>query len=109
MTKGSKIWLWFALVLCCATTVLNGSYGRWEAVAISAVSIIGLGFLLFKEKKWGFILMCLCYALSFANGVFKGLQGEGNIIATVGMSFIGSALVPVVTYAFIHKQWKSLK
>ena len=109
MTKGTKIWLWCALVLCALTTILTAASGRWLSVAIAVVSLGGLCVLLFTQKKWGFILMCVCYILSFCNGVYQGVIGESGMLAAIVMSFIGSALVPVVTYLFLRKSWNELK
>ena len=109
MKKSTKIWLWFALILCAATTVLNASFGRWPSVVIAVVSIIGLGLLLFRQKKSGFILMCICYVLSFLVGVVGGTSGGTSLAVSIAMSLIGSALVPVVTALFLRGQWDQLK
>lgn len=69
MTKGTKIWLWFALVLGLATTGINASYGRWISVAISLAAMAGLAVLLFQKRKAGYVFMCGCYVLSFVSGV----------------------------------------
>ncbi len=62
MRRSTKVWLWFALILCAATTVLNASYGRIPSVVVAIVSLIGLCLLLFKQKKQGF---CSCVAVMF--------------------------------------------
>ena len=109
MKKSTKIWLWFALILCAATTVLNASYGRWPSVVIAVVSLVGLGLLLFRQKKFGFFLMCICYVLSFLVGVVGGASGGTSLAVSIAMSLIGSALVPVVTALFLRGQWDQLK
>ena len=109
MTKGTKIWLWCALALSAATTVLNASSGRWPSVAIAIAALAGLCVLLFTGRKWGFFLMCVCYVLAFAVGVYEGVTGDANAGVSILMSFIGSALIPVVTYLFLRKGWKELK
>ena len=108
MKKSAKIWLWIALVLCVCTTGLNLSEGRWLSVAIAVVSIIGLCVLLFGQRKAGYIVMCLCAVGSFAVGVSQNI-GELGAALAIAMSFIGSALVPVITGLFIKNQWKELK
>lgn len=109
MKQSAKIWLWVALILCTATTILNASYGRWSAVIISTFSIAGLCVLLFGQRKWGFYLTCGCYLLSFATGVASGLNGESSMLAAMVMSFVGSALVPTVTALFLRSSWRFLK
>ena len=109
MSKSTKSWLWVALVLAVATTALNAGNGRWISVVIAIGALVGLCALLFKEKKWGYVFMCVCYALSFINGVYQGLTGESGVLAAVLMSFIGSALIPCVTALFLRKDWKKLK
>ncbi len=109
MAKGTKIWLWIALVLSVATTVLNAAYGRWVSVAIAVVALAGLATLLFTQRKIGFIVMCLCYVLAFAEGVFTAFTGEGDVLVSVLMSFVGSALIPVITFFFLRSQWGKLK
>ena len=109
MKKGTKIWLWIALILCIATTALNAASGRILSVVIALGSIAGLCLLLFREKKMGFWLLCGCYVLSFVNGVVSGILGGTNIVATVVMSLIGSRLVPGITYLFLRGQMDQLK
>lgn len=108
MKKSAKIWLWIALILCVCTTGLNLSEGRWLSVAIAVVSIIGLCALLFAQRKAGYIVMCLCAVGSFVVGVSQNM-GELGAALAIWMSFIGSALVPVITGLFIRSQWKDLK
>lgn len=108
MKKSAKIWLWIALVLCVCTTGLNLSEGRWLSVAIAVVSIVGLCALLFGQRKAGYVVMCLCAVGSFVVGVSQNVGMLGAAPA-IGMSLIGSALVPVITGLFIKSQWKELK
>lgn len=107
MSRSAKIWLWFALILCAATTVLNGFYGRIATVIVAIVSLIGLCILLFAQKRAGFILTCCCYVLSFVIAV-AGSLSSGNLLVSIVMSLIGSLLVPVITWLFIRKDWASL-
>lgn len=109
MTKGTKIWLWCALVLSVLTTIMNGTYGRWLSVVIAVAALAGLCVLLFTQKKWGFLLMCACAVLSFVNGVYQGVIGQSGMVAAIVMSLIGAALIPGVTYAFLRKNWSELK
>lgn len=108
MKKSTKIWLWIALVLCVCTTGLNLSQGRWLSVAIAVVSIGGLCALLFTRRKLGYWIMCICALGSFAVGVSQNLAQLGAPLA-VGMSLLGSALVPVVTGLFLKGDWNSLR
>lgn len=107
MKKATKIWLWIALVLCVSTTGLNLSQGRWLSVAIAVVSIGGLCAVLFARRKLGYLVICLCAVASFAVGVAQNLAELGAPVA-VGMSLIGSALVPVVTGLFLKGDWNAL-
>lgn len=109
MTKATKIWLWFALALSVATTVMNASYGRWLSVVIAVAALAGLCVLLFTQKKWGYLLMCGCYVLAFAWGTYESVAGGTGLLGSLLMSFIGSALIPVVTWLFLRKQWKNLQ
>lgn len=108
MKRSSKIWLWFALVLCAATTVLNATQGRIPSVIIALASLAGLAILLFAQKKADYILMCCCYVLSFLVAV-TGSLSSGNLLASIVMSLIGSLLVPVITWLFIRRDWAQLR
>lgn len=108
MKRSAKIWLWIALVLCAATTVLNATRGRIPSVVIALVSLVGLVILLFQQKKAGFILMCCCYVLSFVVAVTGSLSG-GNLLVSILMSLIGSLLVPGITWLFIRRDWDQLR
>ena len=107
MKRSAKIWLWVALVLCAATTVLNLTEGRIPSVVIALVSLVGLAVLLFAQKKAAYILMCCCYVLSFLVAV-SGNLSAGNPVVILVMSLIGSLLVPVITWLFIRSDWKQL-
>lgn len=110
MSKKTKIWLWFALILSTGTTIMNAFFGRRLSVLIAVTAIAGLCVLLFTGKRWGFFLMCICYTLSFAVGVWGGIKGEAGILPAIVMSFIGSALIPSITYLFLrgenHKEMR---
>ena len=108
MNKSTKIWLWVALVLCAATTIMNAFYGRALSVVIAVVSLAGLCILLFAQKKAGYLLMCVCYVLSFLVGVSQGLTGEASVAAAIIMSFIGAVLVPGITWLFLRRDWAAL-
>ena len=108
MTKGTKIWLWFALVLGLATTGINASYGRWISVAISLAAMAGLAVLLFHKRKAGYVFMCGCYVLSFVSGVMQGVTGGTGLIVSVVMSLIGSMVIPGITWLVIRKKWEFL-
>ena len=107
MKKSAKVWLYIALIICSATTIMNATYGRWPSVVLAVISIIGLAVLLFMQKKAGFILMCVCYALSFLVSVSTG-GGETSLAVTILMSFIGSAIIPVLPALFLRGQWNRL-
>ena len=109
MTKGTKIWLWTALVLSVCTTVLNGMSGRVLSVVIALGAMAGLCVLLFLGKKLGFWVLCGCYALAFVNGVVSGLAGGAGVLATVGMSLVGSLLIPGITWLFLRKSLAQMK
>lgn len=109
MKKTSKIWLWAALVICICTTVMNALEGRWPSVAIAVISIIGLCILLFKEKKLGFYVMCICAAVTFLVSTVHSIQGGTSVVLYIVMSLVGAAIVPLITGLFIKSQWKELK
>lgn len=108
MNKKTKIWLWVAIVISACTTILNLTYGRIPSVVIAIVSIVGLFILLFKEKKIGFQLVCVCYILSFIIGIVSGISEGTGVFASVIMSLIGSALIPGITALFLKGQWDRL-
>ena len=76
MNKSTKIWLWVALVLCAAATIMNAFYGRMLSVVIAVAALAGLCVLLFAQRKAGYLLMCACYVLSFLVGMSLGLTLE---------------------------------
>lgn len=104
MSNNSKIASSILLVLCCVTTGINVVAGRWMSVALAIGSLVGLLILLFAKKKLGFQLLCVCYVLSFLVGVSEGMTGATSLFAAVGMSFIGSFLVPAITYYFVRNE-----
>lgn len=108
MKKSTKIWLWFALILCAATTIMNASFGRWPSVIVAVVSLVGLCMVLFAQKKAGYILMCCCYVVSFLVAVIGSL-GQPGLLVSIIMSLIGSLLVPVITWLFLRRDWDTLK
>lgn len=97
------------MILSICTTTLNGMEGRWLSVEIAIVALIGLCLLLFKQMRLGYCIMCGCNLLAFIVGAYQGIQGGTDMFLSVLMSFIGSALIPVVTFFFIFHQWKELK
>ncbi|HAH94232.1 hypothetical protein [Dielma fastidiosa] len=109
MRKAAKIWLWCALALSVATTLLNAFSGRMLSVVIALAALAGLCILLFTERKAGYLFMCVCYLCSFINGLISGFTTDTNLAAAIIMSFIGSALIPVITYLFLRKDWQKLK
>ena len=109
MRKAAKVWLWCALALSAATALLNASSGRMLSVVIALAALTGLCILLFTERKAGYLFMCVCYLCSFINGVSSGFTANTNPAAAIIMSFIGSALIPVITYFFLRKDWQNLK
>ena len=96
---------WKKLAFLCGWTTFWGN----DTTAIAVVALAGLCVLLFAQRKAGYLLMCACYVLSFLVGVSQGLTGEANVIAAVVMSFIGAALVPVITWLFLRRDWAALK
>lgn len=107
MSVRMKVWLWFALILGVSTTVMNAYYGRITSVIIAIGSISALCVMLFAKKKWGFKLLCACYALSFIVGVMGSFTGEVGIATAIAMSFIGSIITPLITFLFLRaeKSW----
>lgn len=108
MKNSTKIWLWFALILCAATTVMNACFGRWPSVIVAIVSLVGLCMVLFAQKKAGYILMCCCYVVSFLVAVMGSL-GQPGLLVSIIMSLVGSLLVPVITWLFLRRDWDNLK
>ena len=108
MKKSTKIWLWVALIICIATTIMNASMGRTVSAVIAVVAIAGLCVLLFTQRKFGFTLMCVCYAISCIYSIMGSLGGP-NVLVSVIMSVVGSLLIPGITALFLRGQWKSLK
>ena len=88
---------------------MNMTQARWLSVAIAVVSLAGLCALLFAKKRTGFLLMCVCAVASFLVGSIQSVQGGLSVALAVGMSLIGSALVPLITGLFLKSQWAGLK
>lgn len=103
MSKGMKIWLWFALALRAFTTTVNLFSGRYLTVALAAGTVIGLCMMLFAQKKQGFYLLCICYVAAFASGIQEGLANPETLVVSIVMSLIGSAFIPLVTWLFLRK------
>lgn len=76
MRKAAKIWLWCALALSVATTLLNAFSGRMLSVVIALAALAGLCILLFTERKAGYLFMCVCYLCSFINGLISGFTTD---------------------------------
>ena len=108
MKTSTKIWLWFALVLCAATTVMNACFGRWPSVIVAIVSLAGLCMVLFAKKKAGFTLMCCCCVVSFFVAVLGSL-GQPGLLVSILMSLVGSLLVPVITWLFLRKDLPNMR
>lgn len=102
MKKGLNIWLWVALALSVCTTVMNACYGRWVSVVIAVGALAGLCVMRFARKRWGFTLMCVCYVLAFAEGVRQAVSGQSGLVVGILASFLGSALIPVITGIFLR-------
>lgn len=103
MSKGMKIWLWFALVLRAFTTIVNLTSGRYLTVALAAGTVVGLCMMLFAQKRQGFYLLCICYLAAFAEGIHQGMANPSTLAVSIIMSLIGSAFIPAVTYLFLRK------
>ena len=88
---------------------MNASYGRLTAAAIAVITIAGLCGLRFGQKKAGFVIMCAGSVLSFLSAVISSTASGISLMAAVGMSLVGAALVPVITALFIRRDWKTLK
>ena len=109
MNKKTKGWLWIALIICVLTTMLNASMHRYTSVFFALISIIGLLTLLLQETKQGFYLLCIGYALSFGNGILANLNSDLNMMVVIGMSFIGSIIIPGISALLLKSQWANLK
>lgn len=111
MTKGAKIWLWIALVLCLLTTILNFSEGRIISVIIAIASLMGLILLLFKERKAGFYIMCICNAISclYSIATSASLVEGTYFVVYVVMSIVGAMIVPLITFFMIRKSFVNLQ
>ena len=109
MKKSTKTWLWVALVICVATTILNATQQRWVSVAIAVLSLIGLCLLLFKEKKNGFILMCCCNTVSCIYSIMGTVSRGESVMVGIIMSIVGSLMIPGITALFLRGQWSELK
>ena len=108
MKSKTTTWLWVALVICVATTIMNASMGRIASALVALISIYGLCLLLFKHKKSGFQLMCGGYVLSFIVGTVMSISSGTGVLISVVMSLIGSSLIPVITALFLKGQWDQL-
>lgn len=106
MSKGLKIWLWIIFVMN-IIGVVSGAIGALLApiafisVALSAVYVIGIAMLLFKQQKNGFFIMCGAQVAAVVYGIFSG--------ANIFLALI-SAIIPVAIVYFLMKpNWDSFK
>lgn len=109
MTKVLKIWLWFALIVCTLTTVLNAFSGRYLSAFIAVGSIVSLGVLLFARRRAALYTLCAFYALSFVAGIFQGTAEGTSLLLAVVASLLGSAVVPVVTLVLMRGQMEAFR
>ncbi|MCI5773839.1 MAG: hypothetical protein MR210_04680 [Erysipelotrichaceae bacterium] len=107
MEKKTKIWIICALVLSAFTTTINITESRWISVGLALIGMIGLGDLFIKKEIKGFYLTCACYGLSFLYSTINSLS-ETNALVYIIMAFIGSMIIPGITWLFISKD-KELK
>lgn len=109
MKRGTRIWLWFALIMGICTTILNVRHGRWPSVMIAVVALVGLCIILFKQMKIGFYLMAGAYVIAFIVGSYSGI-GDGLLpVKAIGISLVGSVIVPGITYIFLKDQLEVMK
>lgn len=52
--------------------------------------------------------MCGCYVLSFVIAVVGSLSSDALLLSIV-MSFVGSILVPGITWLFLRRDWNQLQ
>lgn len=109
MSKVLKIWLWFALIVCTLTTVLNALSGRYLSAFIAIGSIVSLGVLLFARRRMALFTLCGFYALSFVVGIFQGTAEGTSLLLAIGASLLGSAVVPVVTLLLMRGQAETFR
>lgn len=99
LTKGCKIWLWIIFigsVISIVTGFAAFSISFIPAVITIVLSIIlmlGIGLMLFKQKKEGFYIQC---GVSVGSFILNMTQGTNLIFA-----LISAVLSPIITYYFV--------
>lgn len=104
MSTGLKVWLWIVLVLnaiTVVTTVLGALLNPLLFVSAigTALIIVGVCMILFKQKKLGLYIICGMEAISLVFNIIGG----GNII----ISIISAVLMPGITYLLMKSNWES--
>lgn len=102
MTTGLKVWLWVVFVLNIISAVTSVFAAMllpilWVSVVLEIVIIVGIGLLLFGQKKIGYYLVCAMAVLGLIVNVVLGT----NIIYAV----ISAVLMPLITWLLMKNTW----
>lgn len=114
LNSGAKVWLWIIFVLNIVSVALTavglpGVMLLFDlktllvsilGVVLSVIVIVGIGILLFRQKKIGFYLICTC---AVAGLIVNIIIGNGII-----WSAISAVVSPLITYLFLKSQWEEL-
>lgn len=107
MTKGSKIWFWFVIIVNILSAVsgliLISSMPDIGILSVISgiVLAIGAGIILFKHKKLGWYLIA---GMAVVNCFINVVNGVG-IIGSV----LSSVLCPAISYYFMNKNSNIIK
>lgn len=107
LNAAAKGWLWFVFIvnaLVCLSAIgtavtLSPKIGIFTAAA-EVLILIGVGLLLFKQKKVGFYIIC---AVVVVNLVVNIVLGVGII-----RSVISAVIMPLITFLCLKSQWDEL-
>ena len=107
LSTGAKGWLWFLFIvniiggmLNLISLILTGILGLFSVVS-SIILIIGVGIMLFQQKKLGFYLMCVSAVISLISNL---VIGTGFIAAVVG-----AGLLPLITFLVLKNCWDQMR
>lgn len=102
MKKGCKIWLWFLMIgngfsiLLGLSAISYSGFAGGFAILAALVQMLGIGLMLFKQKKEGFYVQCGVVIVGTLVNIINGI----NII----FALVSAIASPAITYYLIFKK-----
>lgn len=102
MKKGCKIWLWFLMIgngfsiLLGLSVISYSNFAGGFVILAALVQMLGIGLMLFKQKKEGFYVQCGVVIVGTLVNIINGI----NII----FALVSAIVSPAITYYLIFKK-----